>query len=222
MYCWRALSRASISLMLKLPSLMSESSGSWSPLGFKPYLLWRSKSDSSSVVTISGSGVEDRFLPPRARLEDFVLILKILSHYDVIMVRLPGMFGALCQVRCWPMPATWMSTFCLFFFEFFRPNIGCWVKAATWSAWCSWTTGRARPIWSNWRCDGSDGTTWWRISTSHLTCSKTFFYHMIQNKKVPWRWSWSSICWRSFCSFSGGISGITPTQGRNSWLQFGW
>ena len=49
--------------------------------------------------------MEDRFLPPRARLEDFVLILKFLSqndviieNYDVIRVILPGMLGALCQI----------------------------------------------------------------------------------------------------------------------------
>ena len=49
--------------------------------------------------------MEDRFLPPRARLEDFVLILKfssqndvIVENCDVIKVILPGMLGALCQI----------------------------------------------------------------------------------------------------------------------------
>ena len=49
--------------------------------------------------------MEDRFLPPKARLEDFVLILKYLSQNDVIVENydvtkeiLPGMLGALCQI----------------------------------------------------------------------------------------------------------------------------
>ena len=75
-YCCSALSLASISLILKLPSLINESSivRFESPLSLSPYLLCKSKL-SSSEVAINGSGVEERFLPLRGRFDDFVLCL---------------------------------------------------------------------------------------------------------------------------------------------------
>ena len=75
-YCCSALSLASISLILKLPSLINESSIRFeSPLSLSPYLLCKSKL-SSSEVAINGSGVEERFLPLSGRFDDFVLCLK--------------------------------------------------------------------------------------------------------------------------------------------------